>query len=226
MSSAEEAVIKDISDTLEPVVLLIKTLSKSDCSYDSSEKVIDFVLQRLDKNQYSQFSKDLFDRIKNRIIERRNIQVATASAWLNRQMCFGDKPKYLEYADKESTLSFLKDLWERHFCETDETNSISSSEGSIDQSATLEEQFASHMSKKEKLSLSNSLDNEFDSFMIGSDLGNRLKLLKDALKSISPTSTEAERCFSIAGNFVRQRRNRISDELLDSIVILRSKFII
>ena len=203
---------------------MIKSLSKSDCNYESSEKIIDFVLERLNKNKYSQFSKDLFECIKDRIIERRNIYVATASAWLSRQMSFGDKPKYYDYADKQSTILFLSDLWTRLFGENNDNNSFeSNSDNSIDQNATIDEQLAFHLNKKRKVASSNSLSEEIESFLARDIIGKRLQLLKDALNSVSPTSTIAERCFSMAGNFVRQRRNRISDELLDSIIILRSK---
>lgn len=224
LTNAEQSVIRDISDSLEPVTLLIKSLSKDDCRYESSEKIVDFVLQRLDKNKYSQFSQDLFKCIKDRINERRNIHVATATAWLNRQMSFGDSPKYFEYADKQTTMSFLNDLWCRLFSENNESNSFeSNSENSCDQNATIDELLAFHLSKKSKVVPSSSLEEEFQTFLAGGVLGKRLGLLKDALDSISPTSTIAERCFSMAGNFVRQRRNRISDELLDAIIICRNK---
>ena len=52
-------------------------------------------------------------------------------------------------------------------------------------------------------------------------LGQRLQALKHALESIPPTSILPERAFSLAENFVRRRRNRISEDLLDSLMFLK-----
>ena len=48
-----------------------------------------------------------------------------------------------------------------------------------------------------------------------------LDLLFKALKTIKPTSVEAERAFSAMGWFVTKIRNRMSDKTLDALISMR-----
>ena len=49
-----------------------------------------------------------------------------------------------------------------------------------------------------------------------------LDLLMDALESIPTKSVESERIFSITGKILTQRRARMSDKMLDSLVFLKA----
>jgi hypothetical protein len=55
--------------------------------------------------------------------------------------------------------------------------------------------------------------------------GKKLDLLStiyNALMSVPPTSVEAERAFSAAGLFVTKLRNRMSDESLSKVAMIRN----
>ena len=51
-----------------------------------------------------------------------------------------------------------------------------------------------------------------------------LELLFKALKTIKPTSVEAERAFSAMGFFVTKLRNRMGDETLDGLITMRKYY--
>ena len=48
-----------------------------------------------------------------------------------------------------------------------------------------------------------------------------LELLYKALKTIKPTSVEAERAFSAMGFFATKLRNRMGDKTLDAMITMR-----
>ena len=54
------------------------------------------------------------------------------------------------------------------------------------------------------------------------DMPPRLLKLKNALLSVVPTSVEPERCFSAAGLFVTKFRTCLKDDILDTMILLRS----
>lgn len=56
-------------------------------------------------------------------------------------------------------------------------------------------------------------------------LGTNLKLLKSALNSIQPTSTECERVFSLSSLFCTKIKSRLSDESLNNLCFLKSYFL-
>ena len=50
---------------------------------------------------------------------------------------------------------------------------------------------------------------------------NNLEKLYAALKTIKPTSVEAERAFSVLGYFGSKIRNRLNDDTIDALLFLR-----
>lgn len=231
--------LKEISDALEPVVFLIKTFSKEKFDYSKSEDVLCFVLKKLSKAKNSDLAKTLFESIVARIKQRRNGVLATSIKFLNGKLSFRETNDHLDYSDKETTLKFLEDQYERLFGDDDSTpdyvtdeDSITIEEsdqddeedqdGSEEQQKTIEEELEEYVqSKKMKTADSkDSLRAELEKFIMNKTLGSKLRRLKAALESVQVTSTNAERCFSIAGNFCRKRRNRIGCLLLNSLVIL------
>lgn len=65
---------------------------------------------------------------------------------------------------------------------------------------------------------------EFNMFQATGERTPNLQLLRDALSTIKPTSTQNERNFSIATDFVSKKRTRLSSETLDALCFLKSYF--
>ena len=75
-------------------------------------------------------------------------------------------------------------------------------------------------SNKVKPVFSESISDDMKQFHHSRVMSSNLQKLKDALETLQISSILPERAFSIAGNFVRARRTRLSDEVVDSLLIL------
>lgn len=64
----------------------------------------------------------------------------------------------------------------------------------------------------------------FQLFELTKKRTQNLELLYKVLLSVKPTSTDSERVFSTAGNFVTKSRNRLSDYSLHAVVFLKALF--
>ena len=56
------------------------------------------------------------------------------------------------------------------------------------------------------------------------DKSKNISSIEEVLNTIPPTSVEAERAFSAAGLFVTKLRSRLSENSVDSLMILKSYF--
>lgn len=56
-------------------------------------------------------------------------------------------------------------------------------------------------------------------------LGPHLEKLLSVLKTIQPTSTEAERVFSLSSNICTKKRSSLSDKSLNALCVLKTYFI-
>lgn len=68
------------------------------------------------------------------------------------------------------------------------------------------------------------LMNEFTHYDKYSKRSPKLDRLFDALCSVQPTSTQNERNFSLAGNFISKLRTRLLDKNVDALCFLKSHF--
>lgn len=73
-------------------------------------------------------------------------------------------------------------------------------------------------------SIRQNITKEMNIFETTGVMSSNLKSIFDSLKSIPPTSTESERVFSLAGNIVTVRRQRLSDSNINMISFLKSYF--
>ena len=56
------------------------------------------------------------------------------------------------------------------------------------------------------------------------DKSKNISSIEEVLNTIPPTSVEAERAFSAVGLFVTKSRSRLSENSVDSLMILKSYF--
>jgi hypothetical protein len=66
---------------------------------------------------------------------------------------------------------------------------------------------------------------EFTVYEASLKLGPRLEKLLSVLKTIQPTSTEAERVFSLSSNICTKKRTSLSDNSLNALCVLKTYFI-
>lgn len=70
----------------------------------------------------------------------------------------------------------------------------------------------------------NTIYKEISLFEITGQITPNLSLIKNALLTIRPTSTENERNFSIAGHIVSKKRTRLSDKSINALCFLKYYF--
>lgn len=73
-------------------------------------------------------------------------------------------------------------------------------------------------------SLERLIGRELDFLRATGHRGKTLQALHEALRSIQPTSVEAERAFSSAGSLLTRVRSRLSDNTLSKLCMLRNFF--
>ena len=69
-----------------------------------------------------------------------------------------------------------------------------------------------------------SLNKEIDLFEATGNKSKYLYLVDQVLRTIPPTSVEAERAFSAAGLFITKLRARLSEKSMDSSMVLKNYF--
>lgn len=220
LSASDIMFLEDIKVSLEPISLLIKTLSKQNLNYNEMDQICEFVLEKLLKNNSSYLSQKLFVELTKRIIERRNIVLATTVCYLNNTYKFNDKT-ILQHCTKNECYKFIEIHYTRLF-KSKEINIIEdiSNPPVNNKNQDLMSEFQNFKNLKKHNFAKNSILNDLVTFEISGILSDKLILIKNALESIQPTSVLCERAFSIAGNFLRKRRNKIGDELIDALIIL------
>ena len=70
--------------------------------------------------------------------------------------------------------------------------------------------------------MKNSLKKELKLFEASGTQTQGIEILYNALLTIQPTSVESERVFSTTGTFVNKIRNRLSDETINALTVLKT----
>lgn len=223
-------ILKNISVTLEPIMLAVEELSKDDANLLTAEGTILYVFQRL-KTINTDISKKLLETLKSEIEKRRNKDLITLLYFLHH----GSFPKqfeneFLSYSSKNVAKNLAKHLFQRLFLE--EISNHNAEESEIEIYDASEETEHHNLQKSigilttlKKLKCVFDINTEFK-FIKGNN-GKRstnMDNLYEALLSVSPTSTSSERTFSAAGNTVNKIRSRLGTNTVNALVYLRYYF--
>ena len=231
----------EILNALKPVCLAVEALSKQDANLLTSEGIISFLFNSL-KKQDSLLSKRLLSELKEYISKRRNVVLISLIRFLHNPHVLQENPtdEFFRMSSKIELIKLAKIIMERIFKENYESFNITSSR--IDESGVEFDLMASECSLKNELEKAifiyvakpktpnlignySSLTKEFNLHEATCKLTPNLNLLLNALLTIRPTSTQNERNFSIAGNFVSKRRSRLSDKSIDVLCLLKQYFL-
>ena len=226
MPTRDILVLQDLEFSLKPVYAVVNLLSKDQCNLAVLDRALEFLLYKLEKNTNSNLSLSLLDNLRKRIDERRNKVVSTLASFLEGMYNFGDESK-LDQATREQCITFAEQLAKRLLNSNEEEfehgeltcSDLESESAELE----LEDELRKFLEpkKREFKSSINGISGEFNIFEQTGVLGKRLEAIKDAINTIQPTSTIPERIFSIAGHIVQRRRSRISEQLLNALMILK-----
>lgn len=214
LNDTEIESLENIASTLKPVMIGVTKLCKQNCTLIDADKIIQFILENVkaDANVYARIFRSNFEK---RIESRRNKEVSSLLTYIMKE----PKQYLLEYCSNEEIIDFALKLMRDLNLDCDEPDNA----GEIcnidenDMESILDSRLKSKKTKHEMADLEIILK-----FIEKNEINDkRIEQLIKALQSFQPTSVNPERCFSLSGWFQCKRRNRISPELLDSLIFLK-----
>lgn len=218
--------LKEILEVLEPAKLAVEKLSFEKCSLLQAEGILTFLLNSSNGNA-SELSTKFYDGLKQRIDERRQILPSSLILYLHNQEALKNKSTLKKASVKECVklgIELAKRLVPSPSLENEDENDdddqMSSAESMKAFLATISQTSKTTTSEKDNFK------KDFDYYSRCGKRTPRLDLdkLYDALLSIQATSTQSERCFSDAGNFMTKKCIMLSDASLNVLVFLKSFF--
>ncbi|XP_073820237.1 uncharacterized protein [Musca autumnalis] len=220
-------ILEVLVNILNPIKEAVEALSRRDTNLLVADAVLSVLCDQLATIDHF-ISKELLESIQSRISSRRDHKLISLM-------------KYLRDADsldssnvpKRELRAYAEQLYGRLFntinLETEPRNENDLLEHGNDTSFgnKLKEAIANAKANPNKSKPNHKVffRKEIALYEVSKSRTNKLENLYNALLSIKPTSVECERTFSIAGNFCTKIRNRMSSELLNALVILKSYFL-
>lgn len=218
---------------LRPVKVVVEALSRQDATIVSSEGILKFMFSKLEE-QGSSMSLMLLERLKYRIGKRRNKDLVSLAMYLNNPFsitnCNENKNGFFTYLSKNAVINFANNLMNRLFLQNNVTPEDEDDDIQDTPKLSLADELQNAISANSMpLKLNecdlNSLRKEFQLYEATGKKTDIILKLHNAVNSVKPTSTEAERVFSTAGKFVTRIRSRLGDKSIDSLVFLKGHFL-
>lgn len=205
------------------------------------------------KTSKEPISCELYERLQFRIQQRRNRDIVSLMKYLQNKDLLGTAE--LPTASKKVCTNLLLELFTKNFADDfnieNEINNAELSTYADDNDIVdrmerlpspctpdfdLNKQLKEAIQKETALSVSTTtldkrqemakiIKHEITGFEKTFILGENMKKVLTALKTIQSTSTESERAFSLAANVVTKRRSRLSDRSVNNICFLRNYFL-
>lgn len=238
-TKSDIAALEDIYATLHPVKTAVELLGSRDSTLLSAEATLNFLLNKLEE-QKSALNNAFIQTLKTRIAERCSgvlyglIQYLHNPAYLKKSN--NDENSIFPKLSRNNIAKTLKELVDRLY----EPNNVELGNESDSDAEVLHVPVSSEIDLKSQFKLAvksvmekpaNTLDTktlhtiinkEMFLFENGGNRGKYLEIVYQALLTIPPSSIEAERSFSAAGNVCTKLRTSLSDKKLDAICFLRA----
>lgn len=238
---SEEYIIiaEDILKTLQPIKVTVEFLSREETTLLTAEGALIFLFKQLE-NIDSGLSLQFQRAIRDELNIRRNKPLISLIKYLQNPESISKSKNndFCSYSSKSELCEIGKQIFERLFdvpinCNephpsveplesTESTKEIDSL--SLVQQLEQEVSFSLVKSKIKKPLSYGVIENEFKMYESTGERTDNLQCLFDALLSIKPTSTQNERNFSTAENFLTKKRARMCDKTLDAMCFLKGYF--
>ena len=240
LNSEELKTLAEIVLCLKPVKMGLEKLCNRNSNLMTAEGVFDFIFSEVNQLN-SGFSKDMKLSLEKRLNERRNVSLIALMQYLNLGKKY-NKTKVLhvnfpKFPKRSAVIHYAQTVFTRLFSEGDEFESNSSqSEDENTEIAQknvmiLKERLDNAIQIKTKVmkcsnnvnySLKTIVKQELQLFDSTTNRSSNIDKLAQALKTIPPSSVEAERAFSSAGLFITKLRTKLSDKSIDCLCFLRT----
>jgi hypothetical protein len=250
ISNNDIKILSSLRDSLLPIELVVKSLCQRDATLLSANAVVDFAINELRVlGEDNQYALKLCQCLQNRVAQRERSDLLLVLRFLQTGKTHSStdfnavKYTLVHICKKLHLLTVsgtsgndVDDVKSKHADNEDAGDSGSTSNDNISEpKASMSNRLQSVLrASKEQPLFTQDSANDSAEFVIGREMdifrttfqkGALLQKLQNALNSIPPTSVEAERAFSAAGNFVNKLRTRLSDKTLSKICMLRQHFL-
>lgn len=230
-SKIDVKILKDFKDALSPVKLAVEALGRDDATLITAETVIVFMYKKIGILK-SNIAQKLLTALKLRISNRRNVELTSLIHYLIDPHNWNKHGELLPYSTKAEILAYGEHLFKRLFVVTtlppdaeQEKGNCASTQLSMTEELELAIKNATTQPFKQSPQSVNLFEKECNIFEYSGERTNNLENLFKALLTISPTSTNAERVFSIAGNICNKTRTRLGDDAIGALVFLKHFFL-
>lgn len=238
--------IKELVSALTPIQVTVETLSRNDIDLLKADIILEQLLLELKSLKFD-IGKRLYQSVLSRVRERRLESLASISRYLNNPNEYSTvkNNSMLSYCSKTHIYEESSKLLKRLYNDKNSSSSGNNESFNVDSDTEMEVEqdttstdFAANLKQvlskvdkpktdvemKDNLNVK-SIKRDFVMLEANGTKSKALQRLESTVKAVRPTSTEAERTFSVATNFVNKLRTRLADSVLDTLVFLKFFFI-
>ena len=249
-SEGEIRTCEELVRSLKVVEKASLSLGRRDCSLEKSEKIFEFLFTKL-QEQEGRISQDLLEALEGRIKERRLSEQAALLYFLEEPSSYStlqEESTDLIYPSKNELAKVARDIYVRLFQvklanpdpqqDKEESEEEKQEEDEPEPKVSKEDDLDLFLQKKKKKSVRAGLHSQSSVTDVLKAIKREIAVLEasehrplclekiyKALKTLQPSSVEAERSFSSAGLFVTKLRTNLSDKSLNNLFILKSHFL-
>ena len=221
-----------LSDTLNPVEIVLKKLCSDGINILKAEASITFLLSKM-KSMQNCFAAQLHQSLLQRYSQRRQIEAISLCkylhnpSYLHNDTMFSINSKAMIKKCAQQTVTRLFEDAQTSSSETEVIENTHQQSGETEEKDFYEE-YAKTLEKfdsdAQSLPCKPGMNKELKYF---EETGNRCSNIKNLHKSmltIQATSVQAERGFSASGLFLTKLRTSLSEDTLDALCFLRDYF--
>lgn len=235
LQNINEPLIQHLIAILEPIKSTNSVLKNDGNDLVATDTALEWLLGKLNSFD-TPIAISLFNAVKFRIEERRNVKLSSIAMYLNDPTDYEDlvNRSLLEYSSKseihEESYKLLQRLYNSptEVGHQAEDTDATSPQASTSYSDTLQNAIAKAKKPKPVKKTARGLTGlieEFESFEKKNEQSTDIKKLKCCLECVRTVSIAPERTFSLAANFVTGKRNRLGDDTLDALIFLKYYFL-
>lgn len=220
--------MREVVEVLQLVKLVVDKLSSKSTDLLEAHLITDHLIKSLSKFG-GPLAEFLVANLEQRLAQRSGIQTAILVYLSHNELIQGIKLSEM----KQQIIKYFKRFEQVDGQRTDEddTNDENNNERVELKSLDFNEQLNYIVMNKEKLVVKEQchrvemVKRELAVFQKTNFLGENLRLMKQHLEAIKPSSIASERTFSVAGLFKTKLRSRLGDSVLNKLVYLKYKFL-
>ena len=227
----EMSLLKEAVKSLSLLKLASTYICKQETDLETAESAIRYIEKKLEDHD-GPVATALLNSLQERYHRRKNGTLVSALKFLENPNPPKDTSSY-QLPSRAATTRTLKELHCRLYPNTIEKDeeitfepSLPAIHSCIPEKKAEFDEFLDFIKKPDTSnSQSDTWSKEVNLFVSGGEKTAALLDIHSCLKTIPPTSVEAERVFSVTGLFLTKLRSRLSDVTLDKLIFLKYYFL-